>query len=92
MRTQEGTGTADQEKIMQSLDQFKQRTGFEVPAIERTLMKLTKEPKDRSLWARLAQRVLGYLVGLVEVWPPRRARRWFTRKTRGISTSTVGCT
>ena len=67
MRSRDGTSTQQAEQVLARLDQLKKRTGLQVPEIERTVLKLTKEPKDKSLWARLTQRVLGYLVGIVEV-------------------------
>ena len=66
LRQRDGITTQEDERLLARLERLKARAKLEGPDIERTLLKLAKQPQERALWQRLWQRLLGYGVGLLE--------------------------
>jgi hypothetical protein len=65
LRSREGELDDEKSKeMLKKLEDFRQKTHLQIPEIERTILKLTKQPKQLSLWARLLNRLAGWALGL----------------------------
>lgn len=62
-------GNVDDEsvRLLSSITNLRSKTNFQLPEIERTILKLSRHPKEGTLWARLLQRVAGWAMGLSQV-------------------------
>ena len=63
----------DSVRLLDQLTALRAKTNLQLPEIERTILKLSRRPKEGTLWARLLQRVAGWAMGLSQVPPPPRS-------------------
>jgi hypothetical protein len=69
LRSRDGATEKKVENMLNSIDDFRRKSKMQIPDIERTILKIAKQPKEAGLWARLLQRIAGWFVGLSQVWP-----------------------
>jgi hypothetical protein len=67
LMARDGTVDEDNVKLLNSITSLRSKTNLQLPEIERTILKLSRQPKEGTLWARLLQRVAGWAMGLTQV-------------------------
>lgn len=63
----DGSVDEDSVRLLDSITELRSKTNLQLPEIERTILKLSRRPKEGTLWARLLQRVAGWAMGLSQV-------------------------
>ena len=63
----EGSVDDDSVRLLDRITDLRSKTNLQLPEIERTILKLSRRPKEGTLWARLLQRVAGWALGLSQV-------------------------
>jgi hypothetical protein len=66
----EGSVDEDNIKLLDRITNLRSKTNLQLPEIERTILKLSRQPNEGTLWARLLQRVAGWAMGLTQVLFP----------------------
>jgi hypothetical protein len=60
---------SDIQRVQDTFERASEDMQRAMPDIEETVVALSKEPKNMSLWSRLVQRTSGWALGVVQVSP-----------------------
>eukprot|EP00892_Ulva_mutabilis_P009614 jgi/Ulvmu1/7024/UM033_0083.1 len=67
LRSRDGVTDDSKAEMLEQIETFRKKSKMQIPDIERTIIKLSEQPQEAGLWARLLQRVAGWGLGVAQV-------------------------
>jgi len=76
-------------EMLKQIDDFRKKSKMQIPDIERTIIKLSEQPREAGLWARLIQRVAGWGLGVAQARTLPPTLQWYQGLRHCHSASTI---
>lgn len=64
LRSRDGVTDDSKAEMLERFEAFRKKSKMQIPDIERTIIKLSEQPQEAGLWARLLQRIAGWGLGV----------------------------